>query len=121
MSKLNAAVAWLALFFSLAGTGFAASHYIITSTSQIKPSVRRALHGEEGARGPVGAQGLPGPAGPAGREANLARLENRVTELEAHFSHLCISGIEYALGDRGVVSDEALYAALKTMSENCQW
>lgn len=43
MSKLNATVAWLALFFSLAGAGLAASRYIITSTSQIKPSVRQAL------------------------------------------------------------------------------
>jgi hypothetical protein len=33
----------LALFFSLAGTGIAASRYVITSTSQIKPSVRLAL------------------------------------------------------------------------------
>jgi hypothetical protein len=36
-------IACLALFFSLAGTGIAASRYIITSTSQIKPSVRRSL------------------------------------------------------------------------------
>ena len=32
-------VAWLALFVALGGTGIAASHYIITSTKQIKPSV----------------------------------------------------------------------------------
>jgi hypothetical protein len=55
--------AWLALFFSLAGTGLAASHYVITSTSQIKPSVRRALHG---ARGPAGSQGVQGPQGTPG-------------------------------------------------------
>jgi hypothetical protein len=73
-------IACLALFFSLAGTGIAASRYIITSTSQIKPSVRRALHGAEGARGPVGAQGSPGqagqrgPEGQRGAEANLERL-----------------------------------------------
>jgi hypothetical protein len=36
-------VAWLALFFALAGTGIAAGRYIITSTSQIKPSVLREL------------------------------------------------------------------------------
>lgn len=40
------AVAWLALFFALAGTGVAASRYIITSRSQIKPSVRLALREE---------------------------------------------------------------------------
>ncbi len=74
MSKLNATVAWLALFFSLAGTGLAASRYIITSTSQIKPSVRRALRGEQGAPGAQGPTGASGVAGPTGGEANLARL-----------------------------------------------
>jgi hypothetical protein len=64
-------VAWLALFVALGGTSLAASHYIITSTTQIKPSVRRALHGAEGAQGP---QGPAGPQGPQGGEANLAKL-----------------------------------------------
>jgi len=126
-------IACLALFFSLAGTGIAASRYIITSTSQIKPSVRRALHGAEGARGPAGAaaseanlQALESRVTQFGAEithraeANLARLENRVTELQAKFDHLCISGIESARGDRGVFNDEALNEALKTISENCQ-
>ena len=36
-------VAWVALFFALTGTGLAASRYVITSTSQIKPSVVREL------------------------------------------------------------------------------
>jgi len=68
-------VAWLALFFALAGTGIAASHYIITSTKQISPSVRAQLRGHAGPPGPEGIQGklglqglygLPGPAGPTG-------------------------------------------------------
>jgi disulfide bond formation protein DsbB len=37
------AVAIVALILAMAGTGIAASHYIITSTSQIKPSVLREL------------------------------------------------------------------------------
>jgi hypothetical protein len=36
-------VAIAALFVGLGGTAIAASHYLITSTSQIKPSVRKAL------------------------------------------------------------------------------
>jgi hypothetical protein len=81
--KLHNVVAWLALFFSLAGTGLAANHYIITSTSQIKPSVRRALRGPEGPQGnpgPMGPMGPMGPGGPRGLqgekggEANLTRL-----------------------------------------------
>jgi hypothetical protein len=79
-----AVIAIVALVLALGGTAVAASHYIITSTSQIKPSVLRTLRagagvkgtngiasaqgpaGAAGAQGPAGAQGLPGPAGPAG-------------------------------------------------------
>lgn len=75
-------VAWLALFVALGGTSLATSHYIITSTSQIKPSVRAALHGARGPQGPAGAAvvGPTGPQGPQGLrgleggEASLRRL-----------------------------------------------
>jgi hypothetical protein len=56
-------IASLALFFALGGSAVAAHHFLITKTSQIKPSVRHALRGNEG---PEGAQGQTGPAGPAG-------------------------------------------------------
>ena len=65
----------LALFFALGGTAIATKHYLITSTSQIKPSVLKALHGQSGnpgadglpgAQGPQGPQGATGPQGPAG-------------------------------------------------------
>lgn len=71
-------LASLALFFSLGGVGYAANHYLITSTHQIKPSVLKQLHGKRGPAGPQGvigfvgangsngAQGLTGPVGPKG-------------------------------------------------------
>ena len=63
-------IALLALFFVLGGTAVAAKHYLITSTSQIKPSVLTKLKGNAGPGGPAGpagapgAQGAQGPAGP---------------------------------------------------------
>jgi len=69
------AIALTALVFAMTGTGVAASHYVITSTSQIKPSVLRKLRGTAGRAGPIGpvgprgltgAQGLPGSTGAPG-------------------------------------------------------
>jgi hypothetical protein len=62
-------VAWLALFAALGGTSLAATHYVITSTKQIKPSVLRQLKGNAGlggTNGPPGAKGEPGSNGPPG-------------------------------------------------------
>lgn len=59
-------LAGLALFFALGGTALAAHHYLITSASQIKPSVLKALRGRTGGTGPAGPQGASGPAGPQG-------------------------------------------------------
>jgi Collagen triple helix repeat (20 copies) len=69
-----ALIAALALFFTLGGTAIAAKHYLITSTSQIKPSVLATLHGARGANGANGAQGpkgetgVPGAPGSAGAQ-----------------------------------------------------
>ena len=66
-------VATVALFFSLAGTGLAASHYLITSVNQIKPSVvsqLRAQKGQKGDPGPQGPKGDTGARGPQGIEGN---------------------------------------------------
>jgi hypothetical protein len=60
-------VATLALVFAMGGgAAYAASHYLITSTKQIKPSVLASLKGRAGPSGASGAAGAQGPAGPAG-------------------------------------------------------
>lgn len=61
--RLGTVVALLALFIALGGTAVAANHYLITSTSQIKPSVLKTLKGAQGA---PGASGKTGPSGPPG-------------------------------------------------------
>ncbi|HUA10459.1 MAG TPA: hypothetical protein VMA83_00470 [Solirubrobacteraceae bacterium] len=53
-------VALVALFFALVGTGLAATHYVITRVSQIKPSVRAELRGAKGPRGERGPRGVAG-------------------------------------------------------------
>jgi hypothetical protein len=67
MSYANV-TATLALFFAISGGALAASHYLITSTKQIKPSVLSALKGKAGKTGPAGPQGAQGPAGASGGE-----------------------------------------------------
>jgi hypothetical protein len=60
------AVALVALFLALAGTGMAASRYIINSKGQINPKVVRELRGQNGRNGNPGPQGPAGPQGPGG-------------------------------------------------------
>ena len=60
-------IACIALFLALGGgTAFAAKHYLLTSTRQIKPSVRKALRGARGTTGATGITGDTGNTGPAG-------------------------------------------------------
>lgn len=60
------ALALIALTAAIGGgTAFAAGHYLITSTKQIKPSVLKSLR-KRGPAGPVGPQGAQGAQGPKG-------------------------------------------------------
>jgi hypothetical protein len=62
-------VAVLALVFAMSGGAIAATHYLITSKSQISPKVLKALKGKtgrQGARGPAGAPGAAGSPGATG-------------------------------------------------------
>jgi len=56
-------IATVALVFALAGTSYAASTYLITSTNQIAPNVLKNLKGD---RGPRGHAGVAGPHGATG-------------------------------------------------------
>ena len=71
-------VSTLALVLALGGgTAWAAHHYLITSTHQIKPSVLASLHGKRGSTGPKGtdgkngARGATGPTGATGSNASI--------------------------------------------------
>jgi hypothetical protein len=69
--SVTAAIACVALFFSLTGAGLAASRYLITTVTQIKPSVLAKLKGAQGNPGANGSQGPQGPAGPRGPQGAL--------------------------------------------------
>jgi hypothetical protein len=65
-------IATLALVFAMTGGAYAANHYVITSTRQIKPRVlkkkakAKVKAGPAGPKGAPGATGRPGPPGAAG-------------------------------------------------------
>jgi hypothetical protein len=64
--SLGGLMASLALLIVLGGSATAASHYLITSTSQIKPSVLKKLEGRAGTNGTPGSPGTPGVPGAPG-------------------------------------------------------
>lgn len=59
-------IAVAALIFAMAGGAWAAQKYVITSKSQIKPSVLKQLKGEAGPGGPQGQPGANGAKGDTG-------------------------------------------------------
>jgi hypothetical protein len=59
-------IASLALVFAMSGGAYAASKYVITSTTQISPKVLKSLTGKAGANGAQGAAGAAGPSGSVG-------------------------------------------------------
>jgi hypothetical protein len=59
-------IATLALVVTASGGTLAATHYLITSTSQISPKVLKAMKGKTGPAGETGPQGEAGSVGEAG-------------------------------------------------------
>lgn len=66
-------VATMALVFAMSGSALAASHYLISSTKQISPKVRRALKGNTGPQGLTGATGTTGATGPEGKQGQTGK------------------------------------------------
>jgi hypothetical protein len=84
--------ATLALLFAMSGGALAATHYVITSTKQISPKVRKELKGAQGPKGPAGPAGSPGASGaaggqgPAGSAAAWASIQVNATSGNATFT-----------------------------------
>jgi hypothetical protein len=98
-------VALAALFISLGGTTIAARHYLITSTSQIKPSVLRSLR-TAGPRGAPGPSGPVGPQGPTGGEAAVVPLREKLNEVRAKLNEDTkqLDGICSAVGIESIIT-----------------
>jgi hypothetical protein len=100
-----------ALVLALTGSAFAGG-YIITSTKQIKPSVRKALKGNRGPRGFDGADGAPGAQGPPG-PVNLAHMQRIEQDASippgavTHVTATCPAGTGAIHGDWAIVSPAA--------------
>jgi hypothetical protein len=92
-------VACLALFVASAGTSIAASHYLITSTKQIKPSVLKQL---KGARGPAGRSASPAAALPGQKGATGATGAQGAQGLKGDTGATGPAGPQGPKGDAGL-------------------
>ena len=128
MKKGIAAIAALFGVLAITSGAFAAQHYLITSSGQIKdgtvrlrdlsPGARKALHGNPGAKGDLGPQGpkgntgSQGPQGPAGKPApTLQRLTGDFSGTNASVA-TTLDGVQfgpYAATSNGVVGGSVRY------------
>ena len=131
MKKGIAAIAALFGVLAITSGAFAAQHYLITSSGQIKdgtvrlrdltPGARKALHGNPGAKGdlgpagpqgPKGNTGSQGPQGPAGKPApTLQRLAGDFSGTNASVA-TTLDGVQfgpYAATSNGIVGGSVRY------------
>ena len=95
------AIACVALFFSMTGAGFAANHYLITSTSQIKPNVLSKL--TAGPAGPAGTAGVAGADGASFTSADIGTVEGSKVVLCTSGGGSCAVGTSTAVCPAGSV------------------
>ncbi len=118
-------VATFALVFAMGGTAVAANHYLITKTSQIKPSVLKGLKvpGAVGKPGATGASGAPGPQGVAGNEGKQGNnglpgkngatsVVVRVAEGTAATGHQSEATADCNAGERATGGGSELYSGV---------
>jgi len=99
------AIALVALVFAMTGTGVAATHYIITSTRQIKPSVLKALKGRGGLPRPAEFVFFDGVVGPGTRSPVFAAKDytHVVFTATCSLSALAGSGMEVEVSTDGTI------------------
>ncbi len=108
----------IALVFAMAGGAYAAKKYVITSTSQIKPSVLKSLKGNDGPAGPSGKDGFNGTNGSNGTPGAAGKsVESEPAGLEcpnggAHFKIGGISAGSACNGEDGEDGESGFTATL---------